>query len=159
MDASIVARCLTGKGLAEEGGLLSLFWFSFPLGDAPYAHLHGGKHINSSNSEKRAMTQELTADLFQYEVLESEIPVLVDFWSPSCAPCKLQHPVLDELASEGTGRFQIKKINVWEEPELATRFRISAVPTLLIFRHGEVVRSLVGFQDKSKLLRALQEVA
>jgi thioredoxin 1 len=105
------------------------------------------------------MVQELTVDLFQDEVLGADVPVLVDFWSPGCGPCRLQDAVLKELVTEGKGRFQVKRINVWDEPELATRFQISAVPTLLIFDHGEVVRSLVGYQDKVRILRALQEAA
>jgi thioredoxin 1 len=103
------------------------------------------------------MLQELTTTGFDNEVLASAIPVLVDFWSPTCGPCRLQEPVLHELANEAQGRFHVTKINVWDEPDLATRFQISAVPTLLIFREGQVVRSLVGYQDKPKLLRALHE--
>jgi thioredoxin 1 len=103
------------------------------------------------------MIHELTTNLFQEEVLATDVPVLVDFWSPSCGPCRLQESVLHELAEEAEGRFQVKKINVWDEPDLATRFQISAVPTLLVFHNGQVVKSLVGYQDKAKLLRALQE--
>ncbi len=103
------------------------------------------------------MVQELTTAVFDQEVLASEVPVLVDFWSPSCGPCKLQEPALKELASEAAGQFHVAKVNVWDEPDLATRFRISAVPTLMIFDQGEVVRSLVGYQTKSKLLQALQQ--
>ena len=103
------------------------------------------------------MIQELNSDLFQSDVLTSPLPVLVDFWSPCCGPCRLQDPVLHEIAAETKGQFHVRKINVWEEGELATRYQISAVPTLLIFHHGEVVRSLIGYQEKSKLLRALQE--
>lgn len=105
------------------------------------------------------MVRELTSDLFQNEVLSSETPVLVDFWSPGCGPCRLQDPVIKELAAEVDGQFQFKKVNVWDEPDLAAQFQISAVPTLLIFNHGEVVKALVGYQDKTRLLRALQETA
>ncbi len=105
------------------------------------------------------MVQKLTTQSFQNEVLASAVPVLVDFWSPGCRPCELLAPVLDELAREAEGRFHIQKINVWDEPALASRFRISAVPTLLVFKNGEVMRSLVGFHDKRKLLQALQEAA
>lgn len=102
------------------------------------------------------MVQELTNDLFQDQVLKSDVPVLVDFWSPGCGPCRLQESVLTELATEADGQFEVKKINVWDEPELATQFQISAVPTLLVFKNGEVVKSLLGYQDKTKLLRVLQ---
>ena len=105
------------------------------------------------------MVQELNVDRFQREVLESGVPVLVDFWSPGCGPCRLQDPVLTELANESAGRFEIRKVNVWDQPDLATQFQISAVPTLLVFDQGKVVKALVGYQDKSKLLRALHEAA
>lgn len=102
------------------------------------------------------MISQLTVDSFETEVLGSEIPVVVDFWSPGCGPCRLQDPILEELAAENSGRIQVKKINVWDEPDLATRFSISAVPTVLIFDRGEVVRTLVGVQDKPRLVRALE---
>ena len=103
--------------------------------------------------------QELTMDVFQAEVLASEVPVLVDFWSPTCPPCRMMEPAIDELARESAGRFQVKKVNVWDEPDLAARFQIHAVPTLLLFKDGQVVTSLLGFQDKRRLLKALQETA
>lgn len=104
------------------------------------------------------MIEQLTTQGFDSAVAESNVPLVLDFWSPSCGPCKLQDQVLKELASEADGRFEIKKVNVWDEPDLAARFQISAVPTLLIVKHGEVVRSLVGYHDQTKLLRALQQV-
>jgi thioredoxin 1 len=101
------------------------------------------------------MVLELTADNFQHEVLNSTIPVLVDFWSPTCAPCRRIAPLIDELAAEADGRFRVGKVNAWEEQNLAARYRITAVPTLLVFKDGEVVNSLVGYQDKRRLLQAL----
>lgn len=105
------------------------------------------------------MVHELTSDLFSNDVLASQVPVVVDFWSPSCGPCRLQDPVIKELAGELNGKIEFKKVNVWEEPDLAAQYQISAVPTLLIFNRGEVVRTLVGYQDKTRLLRALNEAA
>ena len=104
------------------------------------------------------MIEHLTAQSFEDAVTGSEVPLLLDFWSPSCGPCKLQEKVLNELETDSDRQFQIKKINVWDEPELATRFQISAVPTLVIFNQGKIVRSLVGYHDKSKLLLALQQI-
>ncbi|HET6878819.1 MAG TPA: thioredoxin [Pirellulales bacterium] len=103
--------------------------------------------------------QEVTVGGFEAEVLASEVPVLVDFWSPTCGPCRMMEPVIKELAGEAGGQFQVKKINVWDEPDLAARYQIGAVPTLLVFKHGEVVWSAQGVQDKRKLLKALQEAA
>jgi thioredoxin 1 len=102
------------------------------------------------------MAQELTAATFQQEVLNSTVPVLVDFYSPSCGPCRLIAPVINELAAEAGGRFRVGKVNAWEEQSLAVRYRISVVPTLLVFQGGEVVNSLVGYQNKRKLLEALE---
>jgi thioredoxin 1 len=104
------------------------------------------------------MVQELTSDNFQQEVIGSAVPVLVDFWSPTCAPCRRIAPVIDELAAESGGRFQVGKVNAWEEQNLAVRYRVSAVPTLLVFKDGAVVNTLVGYQDKRKLLEALRPV-
>ena len=105
------------------------------------------------------MVQELTADNFQQEVIGSTVPVLVDFWSPTCAPCRRIAPVIDGLAAEAGGRFRVGKVNAWEEQGLAVRYRISAVPTLLIFKGGVVVNSMVGYQDKRRLMEALNGAA
>lgn len=105
------------------------------------------------------MVLELTMETFHQEVLQSQVPVLVDFWSPGCGPCRMLAPVIKELAAEAEGRFRFGTINAWDEPGLATQFKISAVPTLLIFKNGEIVRSLVGYHDKARLLDALQEAA
>jgi thioredoxin 1 len=105
--------------------------------------------------EEQVMVLELTADNFQQQVIDAAVPVLVDFWSPGCAPCQRVAPVLDEVAAEASGRFLIGKVNAWEEQDLAVRYRISAVPTLLVFRGGSVVNSMVGYQDKRRLLEAL----
>jgi thioredoxin 1 len=102
------------------------------------------------------MVLELTADNFQQEVINANVPVLVDFFSPNCGPCRLIAPVIDEIAAEAGGRYRVGKINSWEEQALATHYRVSAVPTLLVFRGGAVVNKLIGFQDKRKLLEALK---
>jgi thioredoxin 1 len=102
------------------------------------------------------MVQELTADNFQQEVIDATVPILVDFWSPTCAPCRRIAPIIDELAAEAGGRFGVGKVNAWEEQGLAVQYRISAVPTLLVFKGGVVVNSLVGYQDKRRLLQALK---
>ena len=102
------------------------------------------------------MVHELTAANFTHEVLESPVPVLVDFWAPLCKPCELTAPHVEKLATEAGGRFRVGKVNAWDEQDLAVRFRISAVPTLLVFKGGAVVNSMVGYQDKRRLLEALK---
>lgn len=96
------------------------------------------------------MMQELTIDNFQKEVLESALPVLVDFWSPICGPCRLLAPVLEQVAAEAGGRLRIGKVNVFEQQDLAVHYGISAVPTLLLFKGGTLVNTLVGYQDKRR---------
>ena len=102
------------------------------------------------------MVQELTADNFQKDVIESSLPVLVDFWAPACAPCGRIAPLIEEVAGEAGGHFRVGKVNAWEQQALVARYRISAVPTILVFRGGAVVRTLVGYQDKRRLLEALK---
>ncbi len=102
------------------------------------------------------MVQELTSDNFQTQVLESAVPVLVDFWSPRCGPCARLAPIIDEIAAEAGGRFAVGKVNAWEQQDLAASYRISAVPTCLIFQGGAVVNTLVGYTDRRRLLEALR---
>jgi thioredoxin 1 len=103
------------------------------------------------------MVLEISKASFHEQVLQASMPVLVDFWSPMCGPCRMLDPILKELAAEKEGLYRFVKVNAWDEPELATKYRISGLPTMLIFKHGKVVGSLVGYQDKAKLLKALQE--
>jgi thioredoxin 1 len=88
---------------------------------------------------------------FDREVLASEVPVLVDFWAPWCPPCRKQLPVVEELADETGGRFKVAKVNVDEAAELADRYGVSSIPTLLIFRGGEVVERLLGVHTADEL--------
>jgi len=84
---------------------------------------------------------------------------LVDFWAPWCGPCKMQTPVLEQLAGKVEGRAQIAKVNVDEEPELAAEFSIRSIPALILFKDGQPVQQLVGLQQESKLLSAIEENA
>src|SRR5512143_1103274 len=100
---------------------------------------------------------EITDANFQKEVVESPVPVLVDFWAVWCGPCRAIAPILEELAAELRGRLTIAKVNVDDHQELATRFRISSIPTLLLFRDGEVVKTLVGALPKGQLKSQLED--
>ncbi len=100
----------------------------------------------------------LTEDNFKREVLNSEQPVLVDFWADWCAPCRRIAPVIEELAHEFDGRATIAKVNVDEEPELARRYCIRSIPSLLFFRSGEAVDRLAGVQPKRVLSEKLGEL-
>src|SRR5690349_15758375 len=101
----------------------------------------------------------LTETNFAQEVLQSPTPVLVDFWAEWCGPCKMIAPVLDELASEYDGRVKIGKVNIDEFQSLASKHGIRAIPTLLIFKNGEVADQIVGLRSKRDLKANLDKFA
>ncbi|MDY6830467.1 MAG: thioredoxin [Thermodesulfobacteriota bacterium] len=95
---------------------------------------------------------------FQDEVLASAVPVLVDFWAPWCGPCKMVGPMLERLAAKYAGRVKIAKLNVDENPATASRYGVSSIPSLLFFKQGRVVQTLVGAVPESRIeerIRAL----
>ncbi len=94
---------------------------------------------------------EITADNFEAEVLGSDIPVLADFWAEWCMPCKMVAPVLAQIAGEQAGKLKIAKVNVDEQGELASQFGIISIPTLLLFKNGEVVNKQVGAGSKEMI--------
>ncbi len=100
----------------------------------------------------------LTEDNFEREVLKSEQPVLVDFWADWCAPCHRIAPAIEELAHEFDGSARIAKLNVDEEPELARRYGVRSIPSLLFFRSGEAVDRIHGVQPKRVLSEKLAEL-
>ena len=96
---------------------------------------------------------------FEKAVLQSPVPVLVDFWSAWCGPCKMIAPLLDEIAKESEGRFRIAKVNIDDDPALMQRFNVRAVPTLLFFNGGELRDQLVGGAPKKTILEKLTNLA
>ena len=101
----------------------------------------------------------LTQDNFPTEVLNSATPVLVDFWAEWCGPCKMIAPILDELATEYDGKVKIGKVNIDDHQNLAAQFGIRAIPTLLIFKDGQVAEQVVGLKSKRDLKASLDRVA
>lgn len=97
-------------------------------------------HINKSN--------------FQNEVLNSEKPVLLDFWAPWCGPCRMVSPVVDEIASE-RGDIKVGKVNVDEQPELAAQFGVMSIPTLVVMKNGKIVNQVTGARPKAQIFAML----
>ncbi|MDK2801193.1 MAG: thioredoxin 1 [Clostridiales bacterium] len=91
----------------------------------------------------------ITKDNFDQEVRNSDIPVLVDFWAAWCGPCRMVAPIIDELADDFNGRAKVGKLNVDEQRELAAEFRVMSIPTIMLFKNGEIVDKVVGARSKA----------
>jgi thioredoxin 1 len=98
---------------------------------------------------------ELTDAEFEKEVLKSDVPVLVDFWAPWCGPCRQIAPLIEELAADNQGAVKVVKVNIDESLDVSQRYGIMSIPTLMIFKGGEVVEKFVGGRPKTALQQAL----
>lgn len=101
------------------------------------------------------MANVFTTENFEKEVLQSDVPVLVDFWATWCMPCKMLAPVIEEIAAEADG-YKVGKVDVDQEPELAQKYRIMSIPSILVFKDGKVAASTVGVQPKAALKELLK---
>ena len=97
----------------------------------------------------------LTAENFEQEVLKSDVPMLVDFWATWCGPCRMLAPVVAQIAEEKEGELKVGKVNIDDQAELAIRYSIASIPTLMVFKDGQVAAKTVGAMPKSQLLSAL----
>jgi len=102
-------------------------------------------------------THHFTELNFKKEVLESDLPVLVDFWAAWCSPCKMVAPLIDELAKEYAGKMKMGKVDVDTNPKIATEYGVMSIPTIIFFKNGKVMHQLVGAARKLDLKRKIEE--
>ncbi len=105
-----------------------------------------------------ANVKTISTDNFEKEVLQSEQPVLLDFWAPWCGPCKMVGPIVETLADENVGKIVIGKVNVDENQSLAGQFGVRGIPTLLFFKAGKEAKRIVGAQNKNQIQKLIDEV-
>ena len=101
-------------------------------------------------------TVKITTTNFEQEVLQAQIPVLLDFWADWCGPCRMAAPIIDEIAAETAGKVKVGKVNVDTDIELAQRYRIASIPTFLVFKNGELAEKDIGLQSKEDLVNLLK---
>ncbi|MEP6911463.1 MAG: thioredoxin [bacterium] len=118
--------------------------------------LHTSKIADQADDKKPLVVTDAT---FERDVLRASLPVLVDCWAPWCGPCRMVGPVMDQLAAESNGRYRIAKLNVDENPRIASQFQIQSIPTMLIFQNGKLIDRLVGALPKPAIAERLARVA
>jgi thioredoxin 1 len=111
----------------------------------------------SAKDAPQTYTVHLTETTFDEAVAASEGPMLVDFWAPWCGPCRMVAPIVEELADEYSGKVRFVKLNTDDNIETASKYGIRSIPTLLVFKDGQIVDQLIGFRPKSDLKRSLEK--
>ncbi len=101
---------------------------------------------------------EITDGNFETEVIQSTLPVLIDFWAPWCGPCRMVSPIVEEIASDYEGKIKVGKLNTDDNQKTATRYGIMSIPTLMIFKDGEVRERIVGAQPKNAIVSRIDKV-
>lgn len=113
------------------------------------------QRVNDRKEESIMAVVTVTQDNFENEVLKSEKPVLVDFWASWCGPCRMVSPVVDEIGNESDGRYMVGKVNVDEQPDIAAKYNIMSIPTLIVFKDGKPAQTSVGVRSKQDILSML----
>jgi thioredoxin 1 len=101
------------------------------------------------------MAQETTDLSFKTDVIDAPVPVMVDFWAPWCGPCRIAGPIIDKVSEKAAGKAKVYKLNVDENPQAATQYGITGIPTVMVFKNGQVDKTLVGVQQEQVYLNAL----
>jgi len=123
-------------------------------------HFLGRFYYNGNNERSGSMAELLTvtSENFETEVLQSELPVLVDFWAPWCGPCRVISPIVEEMASTYEGKLTVGKLNVDDHPSIAQKYNITGIPALLFFKDGGVANTVVGAVPKAVLQQNVDKV-
>ena len=95
---------------------------------------------------------------FEESVFKAGLPVLVDFWAPGCGPCQIVGPIIEELAKENGGKIKVGKINVDESPQVAGKYGVMSIPTMILFKEGKEIRRKVGFESKESLIKLISDL-